>query len=217
MRLTAALERLLAPIAIAVFALGLGLVLVSAGSTLGYDFLAYHAAADRVLAGKAAYDTSFQGAGGFGLFYYPPTFIPFILPFGLLSAGTATWIWIGVLVAAFAIGTALMPVSSRTQWLIVLLAGLSWPFLYAVKLGQVGPILYLLFAAGWRGIPEPVVLGVSGALGAAIKIQPGLILLWAFLTGRTRAVAVRGHRAGRAGGDLDDRSPGGGPGPTSCC
>ena len=45
-----------------------------------------------------------------------------------------------------------MPVSSRTQWLIVLLAGLSWPFLYAVKLGQVGPILYLLFAAGWRGI-----------------------------------------------------------------
>ena len=30
----------------------------------------------------AAYDTSFEAAGGFGLFYYPPTFIPLVLPFG---------------------------------------------------------------------------------------------------------------------------------------
>ena len=188
MRLTAAFWRLLPAISIGVFALTLGAVLASAGSTLGFDFLAYHSAASRVLEGKAAYDTSFQGAGGFGLFYYPPTFIPLVLPFGLLGAGTATWIWVGLLVASFAIGTVLMPVSSRTQWLIVLLAGISWPFLYAVKLGQVGPLLYLLFAAGWRGIPEPMVVGVSGALGAAIKMQPGLILLWALLTGRTRAV-----------------------------
>ena len=37
--------------------------------------LAYHAAA-RVLSGQPAYDTSYQAAGGFGLFIYPPTFIP---------------------------------------------------------------------------------------------------------------------------------------------
>ena len=72
-------------------------------NTLGYDFLAYHAAAVRVLDGKAAYDTSFQGAGGFGLFYYPPIFVPMILPFGLPAAGMATWAWIGLLMAAFAI------------------------------------------------------------------------------------------------------------------
>ena len=34
-----------------------------------------------------------------------------------------------------------MPVSRTVRWWIVLLAGLSWPFAYAVKLGQVGPIL----------------------------------------------------------------------------
>ncbi len=188
MRLIPALERLLPPIAIAVFAITLLAVLAAAGKTLGFDFLAYHAAADRVLHGQPAYDTSFEGAGGFGLFYYPPTFIPLVLPFGLLAATTATWVWIGILVAAFAIGVVVMPVSSRTKWLIVLLAGLSWPFLYAVKLGQVGPLLFALMAVGWRGIPEPVVLGVSGGLGAAIKIQPGLVLLWALITGRTRAV-----------------------------
>ena len=90
MRLTPAMWRLLPPISIAVFALVVAAVLASAGRTLGFDFLAYHAAADRVLHGQPAYDTSFQGAGGFGLFYYPPTFIPLILPFGLLGATTAT-------------------------------------------------------------------------------------------------------------------------------
>jgi hypothetical protein len=190
MRLTAALARLLPLLAIATLALGVGLTVAVAGDTLGYDFLAYHAASARVLAGQPAYDTSFEAAGGFGLFYYPPTFIPLVLPFGLLPAGIATWAWIGLLVAAFALGTAALPVSRTTRWLIVLLAGLSWPFLYAVKLGQVGPLLYLLAAVGWRWIDRGSVLGLTGALGAAIKIQPGLILAWALLTRRWTAVIV---------------------------
>jgi hypothetical protein len=190
MRLIPALERLLAPISIAVFALVLGAVLASAGRTLGFDFLAYHSAAVRVLDGRPAYDTTFLGAGGFGLFYYPPTFIPLVLPFGLLGATTATWLWIGLSIAAFAIGVVVLPVSGRTKWLLVLLAGLSWPFLYALKLGQVGPILFALFAAGWAGMSTPSVLGISGGLGAAIKIQPALILLWALLTRRSRAFVI---------------------------
>ena len=123
MRLTPAMWRLLPPISIAGFALVVAAVLASAGRTLGFDFLAYHSAADRVLHGQPAYDTSFRGAGGFGLFYYPPTFIPLVLPFGLLGATTATWLWIGLSIAAFAIGVVVLPVASRTKWLIVLLAG----------------------------------------------------------------------------------------------
>ena len=95
MKLTAALARLLPVFAIVVFAAGVGATLAVADDTLGYDFLAYHAAASRVLAGQPAYDTSFEAAGGFGLFYYPPTFIPLVLPFGLLPADVATWAWIG--------------------------------------------------------------------------------------------------------------------------
>ena len=88
------------------------------------------------------------------------------------------------------VGVAILPVSRSVRWWIVLLAGLSFPFVYAVKLGQVGPILFFAFAVGWRGIDDPIRLGASAAVGAAIKLQPGLVLVWALLTGRYRAVAV---------------------------
>ncbi len=188
LRLRDALVRLLPAAAVVAFVSGAGLTLAVAGDTLGYDFLAYHAATARVLDGQPAYDTSFETAGGFGLFYYPPTFIPLVLLFGLLPAGVATWAWTALLVVGFAAGTAMLPVARSTRWLIVLLAGLSWPFLYAVKLGQVGPLLYLLAALGWRWIDRGGVVGLTGALGAAIKIQPGLILAWALLTRRWTAL-----------------------------
>jgi alpha-1,2-mannosyltransferase len=170
--------------------LGVGSTVAVAGDTLGFDFLAYHQAAVRVLAGQPLYDMTFQASGGFGLFYYPPAFLPFILAFGLLSASMATWLWLVVLVVAFVIGVVLLPVSRSVRWWVLLLAGLSFPFVYAVKLGQVGPILFLTFAIGWRWLDDPVRLGLSGALGAAIKLQPGLILVWALLTRRFRAVVV---------------------------
>ena len=47
-----------------------------------------------------------------------------------------------------------------------LLAGLSWPFVYAVKLGQVGPAAVPAFAIGWRWLDDPVRLGAgTGARG----------------------------------------------------
>jgi hypothetical protein len=166
-------------------------VLAFAGSTLGYDFRAYHAAAARVLDGQPLYDLGFQAAGGFGLFYYPPLFAPFILPFGLLAESTAVVVWIGVLLALFGLGVAILPVARVVRWWIVLLAGLSWPFLYAVKLGQVGPILFLLFAIGWRWFADPARVGASVAIGTAVKLQPAILFLWALLT-RRWAVAVTG-------------------------
>jgi hypothetical protein len=187
-----AVRRLLPIGAIVVFVAGLAITLSVAGDTLGYDFLAYHAAAVRLLDGEPVYDMSFEAAGGFGLFFYPPTFIPLVLPFGLLSATAATYVWVAGLIGALLAGIAVLPVSRTTRWTILLLAGLSWPFLYAVKLGQVGPLLFLLYAIGWRWLDNGPVLGVSGALGAAIKIQPGLVLAWALFTRRWLAVVCGG-------------------------
>ena len=161
-----------------------------AGDTLGYDFRAYHQAAVRLLGGQPLYDTSFQAAGGFGLFYYPPTFAPLILPFGWLAETAAVWAWTALLVIGFLAGVVLLPVTRTVKWWVVLLAGLSWPFVYAVKLGQVGPLLFLLFAAGWRWLEKPAGLGVATGLGAAIKLQPGLVLVWAVLTRRWMAALV---------------------------
>ena len=106
---------------------------------------------------------------------------------------------------------------SRTvRWWIVLLAGLSWPFAYAVKLGQVGPLLFLLFAIGWRWLDEPIRLGASAALGTAIKLQPGIIFVWAVLTGRFRAVGCRSSSSSPVLAVARDRcSPAPAPGPTS--
>ena len=77
------------------------------------------------------------------------------------------------------------------KWWIVLLAGLSWPFLYAIKLGQVGPLLFLLMAIGWRWMDRGPVLGVSGALGAAdqdpARADPGLGAADPPVGGRRRA------------------------------
>ncbi len=133
---------------------------------------------------------AYSQTGGFGLFYYPPTFAPFLLPLGLLSAQAATWAWIAGSLAAFLGGVAVLPVQRSVRWWIVLLAAWSFPFVYAVKLGQVGPILFLLFAIGWRWLDDPVRLGASSAFGAAVKLQPGLVLLWALLTRRFRAVVA---------------------------
>jgi alpha-1,2-mannosyltransferase len=179
-------------VAILSFVVGLGATLAVAGDTLGYDFLAYHQAAERLLTGQPLYDMSYTETGGFGLFYYPPTFAPLLLPFGILSASTATWTWIAISIAAFVVGVAAMPVSMAVRWWTILLAGWSFPFVYAVKLGQVGPVLFCLFALGWRWLDRPIGLGVASGLGAAIKIQPGILLVWALLTSRFRAVVAGG-------------------------
>jgi hypothetical protein len=180
----------LPPLALGVFALVVGAVLWASRDTFGFDFLAYHQAAERVLAGERLYDTSFEQTGGFGLFYYPPPFVLPILPLALLDGGAASLVWLGVLVAAFFGAIALMPVRTGVKWLLVLLAGLSWPVAYTFKLGQVGPLLMLAFAVGWRWLDSPGRLGASAAAGALIKLQPGLVLVWAALMQRWRAVAV---------------------------
>jgi len=177
-------------VAVLVLAGSLAATLAVAGDTLGYDFRAYHQAIVRLLDRQRLYDMSYTQTGGFGLFYYPPTFAPFLVPFGFIGESLAIGIWIASSIVAFLVGVAILPVSRAVRWWVVLLAGLSFPFVYGVKLGQVGPILFLLMSIGWHWLDSPVRLGTSGALGAAIKLQPGLILVWALLTRRIRAVVV---------------------------
>jgi alpha-1,2-mannosyltransferase len=188
MRLTDALARLLPVFAIGVLLLTVGSTLAVAGDTHGYDFRAYYAAADRVLHGQSAYDQAYELAGAGGLFFYPPAFVPIVLPLALLPVDVATWLWTGLMLAAFAGAVAAMPVARSTRWWIVLLAGLSWPFVYNIKLGQVGPLLLLLFALAWRWHDRPAGFGVASGIGAAIKVQPGLLLVWALARRRWAAV-----------------------------
>src|SRR5439155_22767328 len=192
---TSLLAAALPVVAFTVFVLSV-LAVVAAGAAagnLGYDYQAYDTAARRLLAGQPLYDTSFTVAGVFGLFFYPPPFILAVLPLAaLLPTSPAIWAWISLLVAAFLVGVAILPVRRDVRWWIVLLAGLDYPFVYALKLGQVAPLLFLTFAVGWRWLDRPVPLGVSAAAGALIQLQPGIVLVWAALTGRWRGVGIGG-------------------------
>ncbi len=116
------LPALLPPIAIGAFVLVVGAVLAFAGDTLGYDFGAYHAAARRVLAGEALYETDIRFMGAEGLFFYPPPFAVALVPFGVMARELATVVWLGVLLAAFFAAVALMPVRTTVKWLTILLA-----------------------------------------------------------------------------------------------
>ncbi|MEQ8750199.1 MAG: glycosyltransferase family 87 protein [Amphiplicatus sp.] len=74
------------------------------GIPLGFDFLAFHGAARLAVDGQlasafdpqvftAALEQELPGVG-YGYFWlYPPTFATILLPFGLLSYGTAFWVW----------------------------------------------------------------------------------------------------------------------------
>jgi hypothetical protein len=183
-------ERWLPALAVITFALATALIIAISGSTLGYDYSAYLAAADRILAGAPLYDTSVDVAGGFAIYLYPPPFAIAMLPFALLPEPVGLAVWLGALVAAFLVGIAILPVRRDVRWAIVLLAGLSWPFLYSIKLGQVGPLLLLAFAVAWRWRDRPAVLGAALATGALMKVQPALAFGWALATRRFRGAAA---------------------------
>jgi alpha-1,2-mannosyltransferase len=158
--------------------------------TLGYDYEAYRRAAMRLLGGELLYDVTATSFGPAGLFFYPPPFAFFAVPFAVLPGDLGKWLWTFGLIAASIAAIAIFPVSNRTRLILVLLAAMSWPLNYAIKLGQVGPALLLLFAIGWRWLDRPVRLGLSIGLGTIIKIQPVLLIGWAILTGRRGAAAV---------------------------
>lgn len=186
----AGLDRWLPPFAVAAFGLGVAVVLAVAGPTLGYDYSAYLNGAHRLIDGARLYDPTVNVAGGFAIFLYPPPFALAMVPFAFLPPVVGPWVWIGGLLAAFLAGAWLLPVGIRVRWAVILLAGVSWPFLYSVKLGQVGPLLFLAFVAGWRWLDRPTPLGISLIAGALIKVQPVLLFGWALATRRWRAAAA---------------------------
>ena len=186
------LAELLVPAgSVSLLVLMLGLVLASAGKTLGYDYTCYEGAARHLLDGQPIYDNAFSISVGTcpGTYTYPPAFAVALVPW-LLFGGAAAGLWCVAMAACFVAGAALLPVRRDVRWLVIVVAALDWPLLYAVKLGQVEPLLFLGFSAAWRWMDEPGVVGVAAALGALVKVQPGLLGVWALATRRYRAAGV---------------------------
>ena len=184
--------RLIVPIgSVSLLLLMLGLVLASAGDTLGYDYTCYQGAARHLVDGAPMYDNAFSIAVGTcpGTYTYPPAFAVALVPW-LVFGGAAAGLWCLAMAACFLAGVAVLPVRGDVRWLIVVVAALDWPLLYAVKLGQVEPLLFLGFAAAWRWMDRPWAVGLVTAAGTLVKIQPAVLGVWAVATRRFRAAAV---------------------------
>ncbi|MCU0506770.1 MAG: glycosyltransferase 87 family protein [Chloroflexi bacterium] len=168
---------LLVAAAVVVPVLTTAVILLVAGDTLGYDFRAYLDAARRLLDGAPLYESGVTVSGGVGLFQYPPPFALALVPLALLPGTLApTLAWLALSLAALAAGIAALPVRPWVRWTVLLVAGLTWPVLYAVKLGQVGPVLLLLFALrvggdrrGLRGLHP---LRGAGRVGRLRRARP---------------------------------------------
>lgn len=156
----------------------------------GFDYLAYDAAAQRVLTGDPLYDMRLATAGAFGLYFYPPPFVLAVLPLALVDVHVAAWLWAALGLSRLLGGIALMPVPGWVRWSVLLPAGLSFPVAKAVAIDRVGPLLLFCFAAGWRWLQRDVVAGTIGAAGALIKLQRVLVLVWAALVRRLVTLVV---------------------------
>ncbi len=153
--------------------------IATAKQTLGCDFQVYRAAADRFLAGLPLYDTSISSTGSCNLFYYPPSFVALVVPFAVLGETLGNAAWIAFLVVSYVVGCALLPVRWEVKLAVFLAGAVSWPFIFGVRIGQVAPILYLLFAVGWRWLERrPAVTGFAVGLGVLVKLQPIVIVGW---------------------------------------
>lgn len=174
----------------AVFLAYLVFALATAGHTLGCDYLTYDAATRAWLAGASPYPASIAEAGVCGIFQYPPPFLLFVAPFTLMPAESATWAWAAMLAACLPLAVLAMPMPPMTRLIVFALAGTSWPVLFAIRIGAIGPALLLAFSLAWRWRDRAGRLAAVTVVSGFAKLMPGLIAVWMLLTRRWRAAAL---------------------------
>jgi hypothetical protein len=116
--------------------------------------------------------------------------VALVLPFALLPTTAGILAWIAFLTVCFVAGCLVMPVRAEVRLAVFMLGAVSWPFIFGVRIGQVAPILFLLFAIGWRRLDRPEITGASAALGALVKLQPAVLFGWLIVRRAWRGLAA---------------------------
>lgn len=175
------------------FVLLLASTSLSGSSGFGYDFRAYDEAARRIASGAPLYpaDTAARhNAGAFaGLYLYPPQLAIAFVPLTVFSSGTATIIWLWFRVGLLVGGCAVLPVRRWVRVAIFGVAGLSFPVLYDLNLGNISVVVFALSALVWRLGPDPRAGVVFAVLAAIRHPSAAIAVAWAAM-GRWRTVAV---------------------------
>jgi alpha-1,2-mannosyltransferase len=141
------------------------------------DFGLYYQSARNLLEGKSIYADEY---------FNTPLLTVLVLPFALLPLPIASTLWSLVSLGSY-IGTgrivlcALRVRLSVPALLVVLGLGLCWfPFEEGISLGQVSVLLAFITLSGWALLKrdKPAAAGVFFGFAAALKLFPGLILIY---------------------------------------
>ena len=170
------------------------------GHLLGTDFLSFWTVGRMLIGRRDIYDQSahiaaqqayFTQADGFTAFFYPPTFLPFCWPLGLLDYFPALALWLVVTGALFVLAVTAwlrrFPVAAPA-WLLIA----AFPAtLIQVTHGQTAFLSAGLLLLGALWVRErPIFSGVLFGL-ATVKPQFGLLVpLVLVLTGEWRVIAA---------------------------
>ena len=146
-------------------------------------FVAHQAAIMR--AGGIALGETFQHA--FSVPVYPAAANVAVVPLSALPFGAAAAIYTVLSFGAMLLGVRLLGVR---DWRCHALVLISWPFLYGVILGAIGPFLVLGAGVAWRWRDRlwPPALALAAIVAA--KIFPATLGIWLLATRRYRALAL---------------------------
>jgi hypothetical protein len=186
--------RRLAPaivVAIGLVVLASAVFVFIGSSGFGYDFAAYYAAAGRIASGDPLYlggtVEAYREGRYEGLYLYPPTVAAAFLPFIVVGLDTATLAWLLLRVALLVLGCLVLPVSWRARFLVLGVAGLSFPVLFDLNLGNVSIVVFTLTALAWRWIDSPLAAVAHAAL-IAIRFPFGVFAVTWLIQRNWRAI-----------------------------
>lgn len=158
------------------------------------DYIAFYVAAKAASQGEAShlYDVAaFRSRIGYEtglLWLYPPTILPLLAPFGLVSYGAAKAVWLALGFASLALGGALAGRGERAMGAIAAVSPAAWALAFTGQLSALfalAMLVGLLFAK-----TRPVLAGICIGL-LTLKPQFGaLVPVFLIAVGAWRAAAV---------------------------
>ncbi|MGH2928824.1 MAG: glycosyltransferase family 87 protein, partial [Solirubrobacteraceae bacterium] len=160
-----------------------GLAILHGHSPYQGAFLAHQAAI--MHAGRIALGETTRRP--FSVPVYPAAANLAMVPLSLLPLWLAGSLYTLGSIAAMLGGVWLLGVR---DWRCFALVCLSWPFLFGMYLGAIGPVLVLGAGVAWRWRERlwPPALALASII--ALKIFPWTLAAWLLLTGRRRALAL---------------------------
>jgi glycosyl transferase family 87 len=118
---------------------------------------------------------------------YPAPSLVAAVPFAVLPFLPSGLLFLALMVAAMICGLRLLGVD---DWRCIAVALVSWPFVFGLDLGAVGPVLVLGAGVAWRFRHRTWPPATAIASVVVAKLFPWTLLVWLCVTRRFRVLAL---------------------------